>query len=704
MHRHHLLSCLVVALIASAIVVSWAGVGAKEAEFDESKPIPVSGLVVDPAGNPTEARVKIVSVHGDVIAEAECGGDGKFQLSFVPSDIKRPLGRDWSDATLVANADGYAPAWIRAGDLKLDLHPTLRLVPDDVTVSVQIVDSDGRPVEAAEIELYSILHPEDDSLDPYLKQQRDEPMRSSRFASDHMVYLPPGATDITVLKGRRSQAARPEGETVDVFLTDEAGRLELKGIGRERKLYIGVSGPNIIAELFHVVTRDRIDPKWKRTKLSRAARIEIESGGTLPKVYAAKFTHVGSPSRPIVGMVRDHESGQPLAGVGISAQMKGSPGRGYAKTDASGRYELTGLPTSGTVSLYAVCPDGMPYLNAEKDRIEFSAAAPVTNTDFELVQGVVIRGRLLDPAGNPTKGRVEYFGLTTNDYAQKMPDPLGPYGGHITSAEDGQFEVVAMQGPGLLVAKTYDDRFLPASLDGIDVPTNSRGYVSTINMGSIRAGQYDVIRPVSVAAGSEPLTIDMHLSSGDQIRGKLVDSVGQPIHGASARRITAAGYWKRLDTSDFVVSGLRPEERRLLMFRHKERRLGAVVNINGQSPKEIRVTMRPYATLTGRIVDGNGRPVSQAAFVLMSQGAEAAIKDEISGKIRGHKPLDFAEGMTNADGRFHIADAIPGCKCELLAATVDTQQKRGIPQLLKTLSLRSGETRDLGDLELEPEE
>jgi hypothetical protein len=69
-----------------------------------------------------------------------------------------------------------------------------------------------------------------------------------------------------------------------------------------------------------------------------------------------------------------------------------------------------------------------------------------------------------------------------------MPDPLGPYGGHITSKEDGQFEVVAMQGPGLLVAKTYDDRFLPASFEGIDVPTNSRGYVSTINMGSIRAG------------------------------------------------------------------------------------------------------------------------------------------------------------------------------------------------------------------------
>lgn len=107
------------------------------------------------------------------------------------------------------------------------------------------------------------------------------------------------------------------------------------------------------------------------------------------------FTHVGSPSRPIAGIVRDHETGQPLAGVTISAQMKGSPGGGRGKTDESGRYEVQGLPTSGIVSLYAICPDGMPYLNSKRGRIEFSAAAPLTDTDFELVRGVMIRGRLL---------------------------------------------------------------------------------------------------------------------------------------------------------------------------------------------------------------------------------------------------------------------------------------------------------------------
>ena len=85
-------------------------------------------------------------------------------------------------------------------------------------------------------------------------------------------------------------------------------------------------------------------------------------------VYGAAFDHVASPSRPIVGVVRDRDTGAPLAGVRVVSRRM--PGKAISRTtampgaitDATGGYVLHGHPKAGSYAVAAVPGPGQPYL------------------------------------------------------------------------------------------------------------------------------------------------------------------------------------------------------------------------------------------------------------------------------------------------------------------------------------------------------
>ena len=84
--------------------------------------------------------------------------------------------------------------------------------------------------------------------------------------------------------------------------------------------------------------------------------------------YGARFDHVAARTRPIVGTVRDKDTGAPIAGVHITGMpniphsMIPTPGV-EATTDAQGRYRVDGLPTSRGFKLFTEAPAGQPYVN-----------------------------------------------------------------------------------------------------------------------------------------------------------------------------------------------------------------------------------------------------------------------------------------------------------------------------------------------------
>ncbi len=89
---------------------------------------------------------------------------------------------------------------------------------------------------------------------------------------------------------------------------------------------------------------------------------------------------------------------------------------------------------------------------------------------------------------------------------------------------------------------------------------------------------------------------------------------------------------------------------RTVLFQHDGRNLGAVLIIKpGEAIEPLRtVTLRPCATVTGRVVYGDGKRVRGEVEPRMSYG-----DNNESGSVGPDFPLD-------ADGRFRIEGVIPG--------------------------------------------
>ncbi len=148
---------------------------------------------------------------------------------------------------------------------------------------------------------------------------------------------------------------------------------------------------------------------------------------------------------------------------------------------------------------------------------------------------------------------------------------------------------------------------------------------------------------------------DLGLDPGESVRVNLVDTSGQPVTGATM--------WGRFpswpengdhnlhEQSAVRVGGLVPGEPRTLLIQHTGRKIGAVHTLAADGPRkgaEIQVTLGPTATLTGRLVDAQGRP------------ARGGVRVELIARAAtGSAPISIASQQAGADGRF---------RCELVPA------------------------------------
>ena len=131
--------------------------------------------------------------------------------------------------------------------------------------------------------------------------------------------------------------------TTAAATTDIDGRFRLEGIGRERVAGLALSGPTIVTEDVYAMTRTgpAVRPVgWEG----------LEPGAR--SYRGARFEHAAAPCLPIVGTVRDVETGRPIAGVKVRGEVESVEGQAShpgasTTTDDQGRYVLTGLPPGG---------------------------------------------------------------------------------------------------------------------------------------------------------------------------------------------------------------------------------------------------------------------------------------------------------------------------------------------------------------------
>ena len=120
---------------------------------------------------------------------------------------------------------------------------------------------------------------------------------------------------------------------------------------------------------------------------------------------------------------------------------------------------------------------------------------------------------------------------------------------------------------------------------------------------------------------------------------------------------------------------------------HEGRKLGRVIHVKEGDDRNgpVVVTLEPSATFTGRIVDGDGNPVSGATIKPIP-------------KPGGDFSLSLPQVACGKDGKFNVPDVPTGCEYSLLFESSAPAMRRRF--VVKAAAVRPGETTDVGDIRL----
>jgi hypothetical protein len=401
-------------------------------------------------------------------------------------------------------------------------------------------------------------------------------------------------------------------------------------------------------------------------------------------IYPARFVRLAGPSKPIVGTVRDKRTSKPLAGITVA--YTGQTWKWlWATTDAQGRYRITGV---GKRKQYAnVAAGGPPYFNCTKlDIADTPELEPIT-VDFALERGIVVHGKLLDKVtGKPIRGRVDYLTLPDNPNLKDFTDKfkLGAAVSDLGKTKaDGSFTVVAIPGPGLLAA-TADDVNRFARSEGAE----------HLHHAEIR------INPSENDPKST--TCEITLEPARTLKGSVFGPDGKPLAGVYAAGCSPIidHTHERLDSHTFTVGGLTPGRPRVLVFYHRQKRLGKVLVLQGGETEPLNVRLEQLGAIAGRILDAKGRPwagLKVDGCVLVTDKTYPA--EFLGGTAPDEMTHFFAR--TDREGRFRVEGLLPGLKYGLAAferEAAESEIEIEPEVALDGFTVESGKTKDLGDL------
>jgi hypothetical protein len=292
---------------------------------------------------------------------------------------------------------------------------------------------------------------------------------------------------------------------------------------------------------------------------------------------------------------------------------------------------------------------------------------------------------------------VAYFAFADNPHLKEAPEFRGTeLHGAVPTAEDGSFTLVGLPGRGLLVAQAagrQEERYVMASgADEIEGPRFGSEHIDT-EPSVIDPHRFNILAAINPAKGAEAIERDLVLDPGKTVTGTVVDPDGKPVKGVTIEPVRGVGFRVgELPSPEFHIPAIDPKRPRWFFFRHHQKNLAAAVLVKGDGPTPVTVRLQKCATITGRVVDDDGLP----RFAWVLSGIE-------SGQLNVHDYFVFGgppmQG-TGKDGRFRIEGVIPGLRVGVLAG----KNTMYFDPLVKGLTLKAGEVKDLGDVKARPAE
>jgi RNA polymerase sigma factor (sigma-70 family) len=661
--------------------------------LDATGTFPVRGRVLDPDGKPVP-NAEIVVRHFTVDDPAPkgkngrvavSGPDGRFHFDLNKASSDWPFGDEpaWHRAQIAAVAPGLALAWVNAGSLVKGDEATLRLVRDDVPIHGRVLDPQGRPIAGVTVQLRMIAN---------VKQGMDS---DKLLASGELEY-----DQTEQWYGGYHNAIWPEAQ--NTWTTDADGRVEVKGLGRDRIGSLEIQGPMLATGTLYVMARPAKTQPKPRPHQTRRDRDRMFYGSPpKPLLFGATFDYVSGPTKPITGVVRSKATGQPVAGIKVYGQEGATWSSVSSRTDDQGRFGLLGLPKGEVYQVVAnegYGADGH-FLSARTTVTDTEGLKPIETT-LELPRGVKLTGRLIDTAtGQPVRaGQVSYVTLPTNRNGGQGSETL-------KSPTDTTFHLTVPPGEGMLFAEAQG-KDLPYTRARLRKADKGRG------VGGVGDGEtYTVVlsgthayKIVDVPADAESFTVDLELTRGFSRKGRVLDPDGQPLDGAQCYGLSATwGDMKTLTGDSFEALGLEPDHPRQLIFAHQGRRLVGSVIIKGEDSKSdepLVVRLDRPGSIKGRLVDEDGLPLAGGTLGSLTIGLDG--NNLPPGPGRDAMWPDNETVTTGADGHFQIDGLKPGVK---MNSGVTFKDRPGVwgdtGKVLRDIVLQKpGEIRDLGDIKV----
>ncbi len=637
----------------------------------KDRAIEIKGHVLDPDGKPLAgARLLLRSENAAQKAgtsvRATTDKDGHFRFKATAADFG-PHGK----TTLAAAAQGFGPDWIEiTAEHRNDL--TLRLVKDDVSIEGRVLDLEGKPIAGVTIEVHRLA-----------RKTKNEDLTS--WLDQHMRPRGSFAWENGLQSVRADLLEVPITATTNVD-----GKLHLSGFGRERVLRLKIHGPTIEHRVF-----------WAMTRKGPSKGLKPGDYG----FYAAAFDMVVGPTKPIIGTVRDKNTGKPLAGMVI----EDGGGKARAITDKNGRYRLLGVAKQSAYHLSAGGGKGRPYFDFSKHSIADTPGLEPLRVDFELERGIEVAGRLTDRVtGQPVRGTIHYFTPPDNPNRKDYTTLEGPtflvsdWG---ETRPDGTFTVLTIPGPGVLVA------CLPEEVDRfalIDARTELRKM--NIYSGPVDP-TYAIVHINPDEKNPKSLRCDIALEPGHSLSGSIVGPDGRPLTGVHCAGLSSPRFFfapvgvprpgsQGLKSAQFTARSLDPRRPRAVVFFHPEKKLGKVVHLRGDEKIPFRVQLEALGAVEGRIIDANGKPLPGLQVTAHLNGQLPVKNDALSTDLfeSGLAERMIVRTTTDAGGKFRIDGLLAGVPYLLQASEKRENEEAPVIHPVNVSNIESGKTKDLGDL------
>ncbi|WP_406698202.1 sigma-70 family RNA polymerase sigma factor [Singulisphaera sp. Ch08] len=533
--------------------------------------------------------------------------------------------------------------------------------PTDHVVG-RIVDLEGRPVAGAMVNVKWLYTPPDGKLDAWIDTIK-------RLGKE------PYGLNLNHTRERFSAS------------TGRDGRFRIDAMPRDRIAVASIAGPGIETTEVYILTRDVPTIRTKDPQLVDGRAIIY---------YGARFDHAAAPARPIVGTIRDQDTGAPIPGVHITGMpiLSGSliPTHDVeATSDAQGRYQIQGLSLSRGIRLFTEAPIGQPYVNCTFDSPAVEPKPGPFTFDLALKRGILVRGRLTDKAtGRPLEGKVIYHAFRDNAYLGEFPNsqqntqvnrvPI--------SGSDGRFTIAALPGRGLIAARANEERYLHGlGIDSIKGFDRALRAFNTYPYYFIPSDQH-VIAEINSAPGKDVVDLNLEADPGRTVTGTMVDPDGQPLlfgNGVEVRTLDVFQNPQQTPGNPtFVVTGL-PSGRYRLDFIHRGRKLAGSLALRGDETDPLTAQLQPWGTVIGRVVDEEGKPRTDVEIFSTTRERP----DPEAGDLVEKPTVD-------GEGRFRIEGLVPGVKYDALGSA----PKKATGPILKSVQVEPGEVKDLGDVVL----